>query len=252
MSQHGNRHNHWFSGRTCAAWAGRLPPGAGPERLLGMARAILEAGAREQVWRVLETPGAHAFRAAPGFTYADHLERLWREQGLLLLLPGSHGAAPTEAGVWRAAARLAWLDEDDTVHEGDVEDVGLLLRRLRPDHAEDAERYMARVPPVSLWAPLPRSGVAAGGPLTVHLELETDIWFPRVVGMMEDEYADDLPPEADGLYDNRALAERHTPRLNRFIDAVREQVLAEGGAWSTAETTMPRYAPMYDEQGIHL
>jgi hypothetical protein len=33
------------------------------------------------------------------------------------------------------------------------------------------------------------------------------------------------------FYDNRALAERHTPRLNAFLGGVRKSVVARGGTW---------------------
>lgn len=57
----------------------------------------------------------------------------------------------------------------------------------------------------------------------------------------------------DRLMDNSALAARHTPRLNRFIQTLREALLELGGTWSfDLEETHYAYLPMIRDDGINL
>jgi hypothetical protein len=81
----------------------------------------------------------------------------------------------------------------------------------------------------------------------ISICLPTDIWFPRVYGYMEDIERDEIFQEhEDGSYslikpgpydfyqwfDNRELALVHTPRLNRFLQRVRQWTVECGGSWS--------------------
>jgi hypothetical protein len=81
----------------------------------------------------------------------------------------------------------------------------------------------------------------------ISIRLPTDIWFPRVYGYMEDIERDKIFQEhEDGSYslikpgpydfyqwfDNRELALVHTPRLNRFLQRVRQWTVDCGGSWS--------------------
>ena len=55
------------------------------------------------------------------------------------------------------------------------------------------------------------------------------------------------------MMDNSALAARHTPRLNRFIQTLRDAILELGGTWSFDRTdTDSRYLPMLHEGGVNL
>ena len=60
----------------------------------------------------------------------------------------------------------------------------------------------------------------------VSIRLYSDIWFPWIVGLIDETH--DLAKR----FDNRALAQRHTPRLNRFLCAAREATLAAECPWS--------------------
>jgi len=55
----------------------------------------------------------------------------------------------------------------------------------------------------------------------------------------------------DRLMDNSALSARHTPRLNRFIETLRDAVLELGGTWAAPEAD-PSYQPMVHPGGILL
>ena len=85
----------------------------------------------------------------------------------------------------------------------------------------------------------------------IEIRLDTDIWFPSVMGF--DEPLPDVgdPPDS---YDNRALAERHTPRLNAFLDAAAREVAAIGGRWEMMDVDgiAVNYCDQWDERGIEL
>jgi hypothetical protein len=55
-------------------------------------------------------------------------------------------------------------------------------------------------------------------------------------------------------FDNRELAERHTPRFNRFLAKVRAAALAVGGTWQLAEPEVlfGRYLDWLNDDGIRL
>jgi hypothetical protein len=51
--------------------------------------------------------------------------------------------------------------------------------------------------------------------------------------------------------DNSALAARHTPRLNRFIETLRDAILELGGTWGEPDVH-PSDRPMVHRGGILL
>ena len=250
----GGTMNHWVAWKwSLASWEGNVPPGITATKLFELHRAVLAAGEEERVWQVLETESPLAYRAAPGYSYADYLEDLYRRDGKLRALPLCTFAHRTQQGIVRTPARVAYFGIGGEIEEADVENLGLLLRRLRPEcPPEVAHAYTYSVAPVGVAGSLPPYQGGYGF-LTYGIELLTDIWFPRVRGWMEEEGEEWwTPPESDGLYDNSALAARHTPRLNRFLMKVRELVLANGGSWSLGQAENRCYQKMYDELGIHL
>lgn len=85
------------------------------------------------------------------------------------------------------------------------------------------------------------------GPVDVTISIDTDIWFPRVVGIHDD--SDDGPIQ---WYDNSALATRHTPRLNHFLNGVRDLAATLGATWSYEATGNRNYTAMVNDRGINL
>lgn len=149
-------------------------------------------------------------------------------------------------------SRLCWYDRNDEVTEGEVSDLGMLLRTLEP--ADGAiSRYVSDVgsPPLAVSGSIfrYRDGrlVRGIGDQVLLFTTHSDIWFPFVTG--------DAHPSWDGesYFDNRDLANRHTPRLNAFLDEVASAVEAAGGRWSIeAECVARTLAPWVTERGIRL
>lgn len=202
-----------------------------PEDLLAWQRAVLEDGERLEVYQVGEAPAAGYRRDESGFI-ADHLERLYVETGQVDLFAfGTDGMVPLDGSWLKVFARVAYFNRDGAVREAAVDDLGDLLRALRPQDLQLSDWLMKHVPPLDVarhaTVPRPSNGQAhAGTSLTVHFKLPSDIWLPWVSGILDDVH------EAGVLQDNRALASRHTPRLNEFLSTAREATRACGGGWS--------------------
>lgn len=186
-----------------------------------LARAVLDAGAETRVFRL-----ASADRDGGDLQPVDEnaaVENRFRvelPEGRRLVTPGT----------------ICW-HEDGTRREAEIVWAGALLERLRPDAAERGSSFMSYQPPVAV----------RGGRGSVTIELATDVWFPRTVGLLEE----DAPwAPAPPSYDNSDLAACHTPRLNAFLAAIR-------GAADEWELLEPeeiglRYADLVDAGGIRL
>jgi hypothetical protein len=92
----------------------------------------------------------------------------------------------------------------------------------------------------------------------VTIMLTSDIWFPIVKGSVERKFgiyhtfgADDAA-YYEGGFDNRELANRHTPRLNRFLSAIAAKITEMGGEWSIGEHVDPKYKEQMTLTGIKL
>jgi hypothetical protein len=242
--------NYWTTGKEhCAEWWVTLPrpqSKAEMEELLHLAQVILAIGEREGVYRVTETRSPNNFQAAPGWTYAEHLEKIFHETGILRFLNLGGGAARTETGILRVAARLCHYNLAGELVEEEVEDLGSLVEQLHP--SKDPGRCATSVVPVTINGKQIKVSdlqTPKKYPLEISISLDTDIWFPYVIGRLE---KGEMPV---GGYDNRELALCHTPRFNRFLANVRQLVLDYGGEWEIADDRMS-YSSQITETGIIL
>lgn len=244
-----------------AEWEMRLPAisdEAGVGTLLKFVTSFLEIGHREDVYRIMETRGPDAFRLDSGQTYTDYLRQATGRLGFIPLFTLGFGVAPTDAGLVRTPGRVCFYDSRGEMVEEEVENSGRLLASLRPqDVAEAGSRCMASMAPLTVMGEKVYTGNghgpndAAQRPIRVKVSLQTDIWFPRVLGILEDVFP---APNEEGMYDNRELALCHTPRLNRFLAGVQELVTEAGGEWEllAPEGSAEHYAGMVSENGISL
>jgi hypothetical protein len=192
------------------------------QRLLDWRRTVLEAGARQAVYRVVE---GEPFVFVAG------------------------GLAPAEDGQPRVLSRVAYFDRKGAIAEAEVDDLGGLLRSLRPEDVETAGFLMKHSPPLDLreyGLVLRRPDGTPSGQvvLRVAFALYSDIWLPWALGLLEDDYGEDL-------FDNRPLAERHTPRLNDFLSAARQATVAAGGRWYLdRDDTRPDVLAQVGDEGV--
>jgi hypothetical protein len=265
-----------------ASWEASFPKGnmTSPWEVLPFVQKVLEAAEREEVYRVKRVP-SHSerlglkldleYRAYPGGPdYGQYLEQILNETDQLLFfrqLSSSPGYLPEYRII--APARLSYYDLDRELIDEEVEDVGELLRRVRPleydlpnDWQEMTEEQLFYARKSINSYKKESSAIFFSGDLIskdrfpdnstyLFINLYTDIWFPEVGGFLEDQ--DELY-ENRVFYDNRELALRHTPRLNRFLISVRDLTLEFGGTWSVDRDpeSEERYDRMHDENGINL
>jgi len=258
--------NYWATYREPVAyWGGRLPPPGklGVERVFELARHILDTAEREQVMRLIVVPDSPA-ASKDGSTWLEIIRARFEREGRLKLFPG-HGP-PREwlGGRLSRLARLAYY-QDDRIVEEDVEDVGNLEKSMVTARGSDPERIKYTEPIVLNGGAHnePDQPLSPGRPptreISISLSLYTDIWFPRVIGFRVGDDAG-RDPEArhpararDGLMDNSALAVRHTPRLNRFIETLRDAILELGGTWELDRSgAQDEYLPVLHNGGILL
>jgi hypothetical protein len=242
-----NERNHWFTfpGDFIVRWGAYLPPPRGTiDKLVQFGVRIADAGKRHAVYRVVRLPGRFPYDADQQ-PFESHLREVAQQYGRVPLFPGEANPHPT--GLW-TPARIAFY-RGDVIVEEEVGNVGALLRDLRPEQIETRVAVMRSASPVAVIGSHVR--IDETREVLVEVRLETDIWFPWVLGMVDDYPQEGQKPER---YDNRALAERHTPRLNAFLAELRQLAADLGGRWEPLEVDglSVKYAPMWDATGIHL
>jgi hypothetical protein len=222
-----------------------------------------------------------------GVPYAEFLEQAFNETGDLL--SSELWSSPGWLEQYRvlAATRLSYYDRNGQVIEADVEDIGALLQQLRPleedmdpdidpserpyreEHinsykAHGAALYFYGGPGSSLtdwtlrkaWEGIPpdkrdRESKPSAYSAGLNIHLYTDIWFPWVSCPLE--YVRYGYRHAVPLFDNRELALRHTPRLNRFLNRVKQLIEQRGGSFKYDEDDITEcYRPMISHEGIRL
>jgi hypothetical protein len=213
-------------------WTADLEPlRSTPARAVELVARVLAAGAEHQVFDVVEAR-AIAYQADRDGPLAPRLREAFDRDGIVDLFGFTDAALAPRATASSSAARawLAWYDRADVLTEGWVDDPGAVLRSLEPVPGSIAPGFTRGFPPVRItgWRfPTEAGAVVTRGArrFRFEVELHSDLWFPWVYGSAH--------PEADHLrmFDNRALATRHTPRLNRFLEAVAAEVRAAGGSW---------------------
>lgn len=155
-----------------------------------------------------------------------------------------------EDDFWYAMGAINYFET--FIRDRQMKDVGQLLRQLKPDKVQQfATTYMVSAAPVSLKGfevhKLEDGNLLINTNETIEINLNTDIWFPWVVGFMEDKPAQ----SQEDMYDNRQLALRHTPRFNDFLYSLRTLTDSLDMAWELKHVH-PSYNWMVNENGINL
>lgn len=239
MSRHDN---HWSVYRNAlVGWTATVPIQAdAPRALLDWTLAVVELA------RVTD---AVRFRKVDG-TYWPWPELVaWLERGLAER--SVVDAFGFSRRFDRTGSKVAYQDESG-IQEALIDDVGGLLARLRAPVDDLHRSALRRAPP--LWVggheiSFTPDAVMAAAKLpstSVDIRIECDLWLPWVPGRID-------PPDRETFYDNRPLAERHTPRLNAFLSGLRESVTSRGGDWSFIAYSENEWLPrMVGEHGIDL
>jgi hypothetical protein len=239
-----NECNHWitFVNDVVVRWGAFLPAPCGRiDALVQFGARVVDAGARHAVYRVVRLPADRPY-VADGQSFESYLREEARRRGRVPLFPVDAGPGPGLCTL----SRLAFY-RGDTIVEEEVDDIGELLRELRPDRIRTRGMFMRSAPAVCVVGEA--AAIDKTRDVRIQVRLDTDIWFPHVMGMLEDPPEDGEKPD---MYDNRALAERHTPRLNAFLGELRQLAIELGGRWEQLEVdgVAVNYAHMWNEKGI--
>ena len=269
-----------------------------PREYLDFLQEVLALAEQEKVFRVVRTATGRipqdrypekywVYQAQPdGPTYSQFLEEAFSETGEIVFsrqICSSPGFVDKDLWVY-AATLLSYYDRNGQLVEREVDNLGALLRQLRP--AEELinpelpeknklsekkliESYQAhgsaiffrsskgsdlvRWEELETWNNLPEEVRKDKDEPSVSkaylvIEIYSDIWLPKVLGVLDDVLPNDPP-----LHDNRELALRHTPRLNRFLQGVKKLIEQRGGTWEADECDTSRYyTEMIGDEGIIL
>jgi hypothetical protein len=266
-----------------------------PREYLDFLKEVLAAAEREEVFRITWASLASDYRKnfreqdweyqlqPGGLTYAEYMERVFVETGKLIF-QGQLISCPNYQD-YHAITRLSYYETNGQFAEAEIEDIGALLLRLRPNEFPDdfpeEERYYREESLNSYkahgsavyfsgqqgssltnwtlrkaWEGIPEESRDPEAEPVAHeaylgINLYTDIWFPWVMGMME--WTTGKQPGKLQFFDNRELAFRHTPRLNRFLQSVKQLIEARGGCLtSDCSDFYAYYGAMCSEDGILL
>lgn len=223
-----------------------------PRALLELVLEVIELGEQTEVFSVVKAPAIGFDRERGEDLRAILREEYARAQQVDAFSFMGAAMAPGAPNSSTARARLAWYDERDQLTRGWICDLGALLSTLEPVPGSMPTGFCTPLPPVRITGPRikfegqpPTATRPPQRPLRINVALHSDIWFPWVFGSAH--------PEADHrrMFDNRALAKSHTPRLNAFIAGVASRVRARGGAWSVdLDSTGSVALAWVDEEGI--
>jgi hypothetical protein len=210
----------------------------GGEQYLVFMEKLLEAGKRERVLYIQQTREPYGFVAGMGQSYVEYNRQVARETGIL----------PFFSTTFITTSHICYYDTNHQIVESEVAHLDKLLNRLHPNPY--SSYWINRGSPLSITSYFPVE--LENEKRTNHLiiRLESDIWFSKVMGLLE-EYPADRDDMA--MYDNRELAACHTPRLNRFIESIRAAALSMDAEWNLVmDDYCWRYQPMLTETGIKL
>lgn len=128
--------------------------------------------------------------------------------------------------------RICHYDLEGEITSTTTDDAGSLLRQLRPDVSERYHRKdMYPWKPLKMNCSKPSDGLLSD--TWLNITFQTNIWFPWVYSARYDDPPTNKPGRQMPMLDNRELAACHTPRLNRFLQGLREMTEKLGGTWVT-------------------
>lgn len=205
--------------------------------MLSIMTTVLEIGKRESICMPIKTRLFDPQKE----TYPEYNKRRYEETSWFSFFKSYSD---------KSKSRIAYYDSNHQIIEDEVSNINNLLRQLRPDI------YLKKdtISPVSLNG----SGITKKEIATherkpfILIQLFTDIWFPVVLGHSDD-WSQNIPISKRKMISNHELASQHTPRLNRFLQEVRQLTLQWNGTWKADKHLVSNYyQPYLTETSIKL
>ena len=234
--------NSWVVSKShiFAEWALRFPVGSSAADILNILRRILNLAEKESIlnldW-VQEIPKGKS--EVLGDASLRHLLSLLDANSQ----PKGDLGFSSEVSVYKDNVRIV---KEITRNLGATLRDSISIKKLTNSLLNE---YSANLPPVSLSVTFPHelNRPKTTAEVAFLISTNSDIWFPYVVGYLEDFPATSIA----SMHDNRQLAYRHTPPLNRLLKAIREITLATDLQW-VLQQTHSEYIHMVSEVGISL
>lgn len=230
---------------------------------------IIALGQKYAVYDVVELSDSPSDFKKSGITYGQFMKTISETIGYYRFFPDTYMAVSKYTYPAIAVnSRLCYYDADGNLIEGDVSNLGKLLADwIRDDKFKQQRQetynpvsdlppqhmYIDEVQPLTISSSnIPFKALSGEKPYDFQLEFitHTDIWFPWVAGY-NFEWTAVLKNE---MYDNRTLANYHTPRLNAFLAEAKTLIEHKGGTWKIGEETSKdkRYTWQISETEILL
>jgi|GEM_PF-3279507 len=153
---------------------------------------------------------------------------------------------------FEATSRITLYDRAGQLIDGPVADLSVVLESTRPDLVARDGHWFNRCLPLEI-AGLQFDPADPGRQiLEVSFFFRTDLWFPWISAYR------DGPPMGERMtrammWDNRALAVRHTPRLNQFLSIVADLTETLGAQWQLdIENCYGTHMFMLGDRGIDI
>ncbi|NEQ54043.1 MAG: hypothetical protein F6K11_28580 [Leptolyngbya sp. SIO3F4] len=206
-----------------------------PSILLFFLEQVLQAGSKHEVFTVVEAPEIN-FKKEHGQEIYDFLNDIFHVQKVIDMFAFTGAAmAPGAPRSSTVESKVAWFDASGKCVESVCSNLAIVLQNLEPIEGAIPAGFMKHLPPVRITGPRVTydNGSAVGSskhipdhPIMIYFAIHSDIWFPWIYGSAH--------PLCDykHMFDNHELAQRHTPRLNKFLRDVSAIVRDIGGLWT--------------------
>lgn len=205
-----------------------------PDALFTFLKSVFDAGSKYEIFTVVEAPEISFARDA-GANICDRLVTLFKMQNVVDLFAFTGAAmAPGAPRSSTVEAKLAWYDGSGKCIEGLCTDLATILQSLEPVEDSIPTGFMKHLPPLRVTGPRltynnqnpDHLDLSLRDSAVVYFAIHSDIWFPWLYGSAH--------PLCDHkhMFDNRELAQKHTPRLNNFLQDINNVVTQMGGTWS--------------------
>ena len=247
--------NNWIAEEDTlfAEWVIKLPYPSTIEdvhRLFSFAEDFLQAARSEAIFRVVEDTEDKA-----GSTFIKSWRLSWAQSSILPLF--DRRIRDNWEIMPKASGLICYFDGEHQIRESEIKNMGLLMYEIHK--GRDISGYAGAVKPVSIHSDSVHKkdisnneSVGKKLQLKISISLRTDIWFPKVLGLINHDQLYFL--EGPKWFDNSKLAACHTPRLNNFLLKAHKLTLDIGGEWilSKPEGIAGLYDSMVGEYAILL
>jgi hypothetical protein len=258
--------NHWRTtcrGRTIADWLLILPHPKSDKEVQSMLDLFksIAAIAEEQDICCISMTETHGLLEVK--SYADYIDKdFLRSQNIYEPLD-SNGLPCIEPPDF--TTKLAYYDSNNEIVEQYIGNRGSLIAEIYDieinKYCADPTTAITFYSSPSLEFDKKNHKLTGNKVIEANIGLTTDIWFPWIDGDIhayrphgEDPYLQPVNHPTFGMvYDNRELANYHTPRLNKFLSESHQIASSYGAKWEldTSEGD-PMYAQMCSTLGIKI